>query len=56
MLKTSENQKVIFHFFIMRKRQKLDPAKRRETSEHTRHSVENPEGQHLSDRNKSEVG
>lgn len=39
----------------MLKRQRLDPASEGETNEHTRHLVENPEGQHCSHRKKSEV-
>lgn len=39
----------------MLKRQRLDPASKRETNKHTRHLVENPEGQHCSHRKKSEV-
>lgn len=39
----------------MLKRQRLGPASKRETNEHTRHLVENPEEQHCSHRKKSEV-
>lgn len=42
--KTSENQKGFFHCLIMLKRQRFDPARRRETRDHPRYSAENPGG------------
>lgn len=56
MPKISDNQREFFYSFMMLKRQRLDPARKRETNEHTRHSAENPEGQHCSHKKKPEVG